>query len=78
MCTFCMSLRGSVLDCEQFLLFPPVIVYRARKCRPRGERGERRTGSSYIGIFNGIRIPVLFVLYVGFRRVGEKGGREEV
>ena len=25
------------LDCEQFLLFPPVIVYRARKRRPRGE-----------------------------------------
>ena len=77
MCTFCMSLRGSVLDCEQFLL-PPVIVCRARKCRPRGERGEKRTGSSYISIFNGIRIPVLLVLYVGFRRVGEKGGREEV
>ena len=31
------------LDCEQSLLFPPVIVHRARKRRPRGERDERRT-----------------------------------
>ena len=31
------------LDCEQSLLFPPVIEHRARKRRPRGERDERRT-----------------------------------
>ena len=31
----------AALDCEKFLLFPPVIVYRARKSRPRGERDER-------------------------------------
>ena len=31
----------ALLDCEQFLLFPPVIVYPARKRRPRGKRGER-------------------------------------
>ena len=32
---------GCSLDCEQSLLFPPVIVYRAWKRRPRGQRDER-------------------------------------
>ena len=33
-----------MVDCEQSLLFPPVIVYRVQKRRPHREWGERRTG----------------------------------
>ena len=33
-----------MVDCEQSLLFPPVIVYRVQKRRPHREWGKRRTG----------------------------------
>ena len=45
------TLHSSEVDCEQSLLFPPVVVYRARKRRPphspRGLRFRARFGARY-------------------------------